>query len=257
VKVAQRNQDKSIKKPIKIKLKSDGCPSVPKITKKEGYGTKNVQGMLRRYVLAHIRMYQSDNLYQSYKCMLGFISGKPKVTIPWGRLCEDPSLWIRPECFPTDFPWGDPSKIRVGDVFRLLEHWEQRREQHLKPLIWASTCPILADVDRSSSSEHTSGQSSTDDSDRSDSNSNSLDGQWSSIQNSKSSSDTGRSATPQHQHSSDIGEASSKGRDDDDLHMASPPRQENEVEYEDFSMRILLHNSFYLLGFLFSISDGC
>jgi hypothetical protein len=79
---------------------------------------------------------------------LGYISGKTKVTIPWAKLCQDPSSWIKPECTPDGFKWADPSKIRIGDVFRLLDHWRQQQTHHLKPLIWASLCPLLEDVDR-------------------------------------------------------------------------------------------------------------
>ena len=83
------------------------------------------------------------------------MSGKKKVTIPWAKLCEDPSLWIMPDCVPDGFQWADPSKIRIGDVFHLLEHWRKRKEDHLEPLIWVSSCPLLEDVDPS---EHHGGQ---------------------------------------------------------------------------------------------------
>ena len=86
----------------------------------------------------------------------GYISGKKKATIPWAKLCEDPSSWIKPECVPDGFQWADPSKIRIGDVFRLLDHWRTRKQNHLEPLIWVSSCPLLEDVEHQS--EHCGGQ---------------------------------------------------------------------------------------------------
>lgn len=88
--------------------------------------------------------------------ILGYVSGKAKVTIPWSKLCEDPSSWIEPECVPDGFQWADPSKLRIGEVFRLLEHWRQRTEHRLKPLIWVSSCALLEDVEKPL--EHRRGQ---------------------------------------------------------------------------------------------------
>jgi hypothetical protein len=70
------------------------------------------------------------------------------VKIPWSKLSSDPSAWITPECFPPDFQWADPSKIRVGQVFRLLDHWRQRQKSGLAPLIWNPSCELLTDVDQ-------------------------------------------------------------------------------------------------------------
>ena len=56
---------------------------------------------------------------------------------------DDPCSWIEPECIPDGFQWADPSKIRIGDIFLLLEHWRERRRQRLSPLIWVTTCPLL------------------------------------------------------------------------------------------------------------------
>ena len=81
---------------------------------------------------------------------LGYVSGKPKVIIPWAKLCQDPSSWIKPECAPDKFQWADPSKIRIGDVFRLLDHWRQRQAHGLRPLIWSSSCPLLEDAEQQS-----------------------------------------------------------------------------------------------------------
>ena len=77
------------------------------------------------------------------KCILEYVSGRKKVKIPWGKICEDPSSWIQPECVPNGFQWADPSKIRIGDIFPLFEHWREQQKHHLSPLIWVPTCPFL------------------------------------------------------------------------------------------------------------------
>ena len=66
-----------------------------------------------------------------------------KQVIPWGTLVKDPSSWISEECFPTGFEWKDPSKIQVGEIFRLLDHWRDRQDKSLDPLIWVPTCPLF------------------------------------------------------------------------------------------------------------------
>lgn len=81
------------------------------------------------------------------------------MTIPWAKLCQDPSSWIKPECAPDEFQWADPSKIRIGDVFRLIDHWRQRQAHGLKPLIWLSSCPLLEDAEQQS--EHSRSSSSS------------------------------------------------------------------------------------------------
>jgi hypothetical protein len=85
-------------------------------------------------------------------CALGFISGKRKAIIPWAKVAMDPTAWIDEECYPTGFQWADPSKIQVGQVFHLLEHWRQREESGLIPLIWNPSCGLLADAERHSES---------------------------------------------------------------------------------------------------------
>jgi hypothetical protein len=144
VQTAQKDRSKTIKTPIPIHTKSNGCPDIPDITIADGYKTKVVQTMLRDYCTAHIRK-KSPYLATAlcYPGLSGYASGKKKVTIPWSKLCQDPSSWIKSECVPDGFQWADPSKIRIGDVFRLLEHWRLRQANHLKPLIWVSSCPLL------------------------------------------------------------------------------------------------------------------
>ena len=47
------------------------------------------------------------------------------------------------ECIPDGFEWKDPSKIHVGEVFRLLDHWRDREDQGLEPLVWIQTSPLF------------------------------------------------------------------------------------------------------------------
>jgi hypothetical protein len=91
-----------------------------------GYKTKVVQAMLRYFCTAHIcalSFYYWVELCDTQ--VLGYVSGKKKAIIPWAKLCKNPSSWIRPECAPDGFQWADPSKIRINDVFSLLDHWRK------------------------------------------------------------------------------------------------------------------------------------
>ena len=76
----------------------------------------------------------------------GYTSGKKNATIPWSKLIDSPSSWIRDECYPEGFSWADPSKIRIGQVFKLLDHWRQREKDGQEPLLWNSSCDLLADI---------------------------------------------------------------------------------------------------------------
>jgi hypothetical protein len=80
--------------------------------------------------------------------ILGYMSRKKQAIIPWSKLIQDPFSWIEPECIPDGFKWADPSKLRVDDVELILNHWHQRQERNLKPLIWASSCPLLEGADQ-------------------------------------------------------------------------------------------------------------
>ena len=75
---------------------------------------------------------------------VGFVTGK-RQAIPWGALVKSPASWMLPDCIPDGFEWKDPSKIQIGEVFRLLAHWNARQDEELDPLIWAPTCPFLQD----------------------------------------------------------------------------------------------------------------
>jgi hypothetical protein len=75
--------------------------------------------------------------------VLGYMSRKKQAKITWTELSNDPSIWIESECAPDVFPWADPSKICIDDVYMLLENWSKQEARGLKPLIWASSCPLL------------------------------------------------------------------------------------------------------------------
>ena len=96
---------------------------------------------------AHIRTPSSDclqlRLHLLIACILEYVSGRKNIRIPWGQISDDPSSWIESECVPDGFQWADPSKIRVRDILILFEHWRERKRQHLSPLIWVATCPLL------------------------------------------------------------------------------------------------------------------
>ena len=70
------------------------------------------------------------------------------MRIPWAKLVANPGAWLEPECYPSGFQWADPSKIRKNDVFHILDHWRQRKESGLPPIVWNPSCDILADIDR-------------------------------------------------------------------------------------------------------------
>jgi hypothetical protein len=83
------------------------------------------------------------------------MTGKKKLVIPWGALVKDPSSWIDEDCIPEMFEWKDPSKIQIAEAFRLLDHWRDREDQGLDPLIWVRTCPLFEDgVDYSRHRRH-------------------------------------------------------------------------------------------------------
>jgi hypothetical protein len=86
----------------------------------------------------------------SHTNKLGFKSRKTKVTIPWAKLCQDPASWISPDSAPDGFQWADPSKIRIGEVFRLFTHWIYRKKAGLEALEWVPSCPLLNDSEEPS-----------------------------------------------------------------------------------------------------------
>ncbi|KAH8985347.1 hypothetical protein EDB86DRAFT_2833150 [Lactarius hatsudake] len=123
----KKDRSRTLNTPIPIVFDKDGCPELPKVTMFDGYKAKVVQSLLREYCIEHIR----------------FVTGNKKQTIPWGVLVKDPSSWIFDDCIPKDFVWKDPSKIQIGEVFRLLYHWKERQDQGLGPLIISDTSNML------------------------------------------------------------------------------------------------------------------
>jgi hypothetical protein len=110
----------------------------------DGYKAKTVQIMLRDYCTAHIREQSLNSfVHASNIHPLGFVTGKKNQSISWGALGKAPSSWISTECTPNDFEWTDPSHIKVGEIFCLLDHWRDQQEEGLDPLVWIPTCPLF------------------------------------------------------------------------------------------------------------------
>ena len=77
------------------------------------------------------------------------MTGKKKQVIPWGSFVKDPTSWMIAECIPIGFEWKDPSKIKIGEIFCLLDHWRDHEDQGLEPLVWSPTSPLFMDIDQS------------------------------------------------------------------------------------------------------------
>ncbi|KAF8261683.1 hypothetical protein EI94DRAFT_1888976 [Lactarius quietus] len=118
---------KTNKNPITITADSNGKSDVPSVTLANGYQTKTIQTALQHYCMAHIK----------------YTSGKKNATISWSKLANDLDDWIVEECYPENFAWADLSKLRVAQVFQLLDHWRQHEDNGLSPLIWNSSCEVL------------------------------------------------------------------------------------------------------------------
>ncbi|KAF8259055.1 hypothetical protein EI94DRAFT_1814044 [Lactarius quietus] len=127
--LAKPDHSKTITTKIPISVDMSGCPELPTVTMLDGYKTKVVQSMLREYCTAHMR----------------FITGRKNQVIPWGSLVNDPLSWIPQECIPDGFEWKDPSKIQIGEIFCLLDHWRDRQDQGHVPLTWVPSCPAFQD----------------------------------------------------------------------------------------------------------------
>ena len=51
---------------------------------------------------------------------------------------------------PRGFQWKHPSKIKIQDVFHLLNHWRDRSEKGEEPLIWVTTSSLFHNIHRPS-----------------------------------------------------------------------------------------------------------
>ncbi|KAH8992193.1 hypothetical protein EDB92DRAFT_1816038 [Lactarius akahatsu] len=127
----KKDLSRTIKTPIPIICDRDGCPELPTVAMSDGYKAKVVQSLLRDYCTAHIR----------------YVTRKPKLIIPWGALVKDPSSWIIDECTPDRFEWKDPSKIQIGEVFCILDHWRHRQDRGIGPLMWVPTSPLFDNIE--------------------------------------------------------------------------------------------------------------
>ena len=129
-----------------LSTQMDACPHLPNATEYNQEGVKILQTMLWEYCTKHIHKNCSDYLSIYDIAILEYVLGKTNAKISWARVTASPSTWIELECTPEGFEWADPSKICIANIFLLLQHWRERQRQHLAPLIWASTCPLLKDA---------------------------------------------------------------------------------------------------------------
>ncbi|KAN0139732.1 hypothetical protein V8E53_002394 [Lactarius tabidus] len=113
-------------KPIPVHLDADGFLELLPTTSNDLHKTKIIQ-----YIF---------NIYEQ-----GFITGKKTPFISWGSLAVKPSSWVNAECTPGGFEWKDLSKIKVGEIFHLLDHWRGCIDRGLQGLVWAPSCPLLQD----------------------------------------------------------------------------------------------------------------
>ncbi|KAG1887372.1 hypothetical protein F4604DRAFT_1675340 [Suillus subluteus] len=60
-------------------------------------------------------------------------SAKP---VPWREVVANPSLYLDLDCLPKDFLLRDPSHLRASDVTKLWDHWEVRRANKHKLIIF-------------------------------------------------------------------------------------------------------------------------
>ena len=65
----------------------------------------------------------------------------------WSELSTSPGSWMLEECYPEGFSWVDPSKLRNAQVFQLLDHWRQREEDGLDPIVWNPQCKAFAGIE--------------------------------------------------------------------------------------------------------------
>lgn len=88
--------------------------------------------------------------------MSGYISGRESVFISWSELCNKPGSWMLEECYPEDFSWADPSKLRNIQVFQLLDHWRQREQDGMEAILWNPSCKALSPMTTQTRRRHRS-----------------------------------------------------------------------------------------------------
>ncbi|KAG1858927.1 hypothetical protein F4604DRAFT_2037785 [Suillus subluteus] len=90
-----------------------------KLPSRAGINTKGQQELVRRI------------FHASYKVFTK--SAKP---VPWREVIANPSLYLDLDCLPKDFLLRDPSHLRASDVTKLWDHWEVRRANKHKLIIF-------------------------------------------------------------------------------------------------------------------------
>ncbi|KAG1901604.1 uncharacterized protein F5891DRAFT_979420 [Suillus fuscotomentosus] len=69
--------------------------------------------------------------HASYKVFTG--SNKP---VPWGVISADPATYVDLDCVPKDFVFKDPSHMRAAEVNKLWRHWDLRRSEEEKLVVF-------------------------------------------------------------------------------------------------------------------------
>jgi hypothetical protein len=155
--------------------------------------------------------------------ILEYVSGKKKVTIPWGKLREDQLSWIKSECTPDGMKWEDPSKLRKDDALRLLNHWKEREARDLTALIWVPSCPLLENVERS--------EGSGDDADN--------NSDYAPEHDAQHGDDSRSNNDPASDHDSVNNE--SENEEEEDAYMASPPHHARQPPQDQSGMSVMIY----------------
>jgi hypothetical protein len=63
--------------------------------------------------------------------------------IKGSKISGDLKSWMLQECYLEGFSWADPSKLRISQAYKLLEHWRKCEADGMVLLIWNLLCEIL------------------------------------------------------------------------------------------------------------------
>ncbi|KAG1753351.1 hypothetical protein EDB19DRAFT_1903006 [Suillus lakei] len=115
-----------------------------KLPSRAGIHTRGQQELVRRI------------FHASYKVFTK--SSKP---VPWREVIANPSLYLDLDCLPEDFLLRDPSHLRASDITKLWDHWEVRRANKDRLIIFLAG--KLGDMSKESlkNADPTSGKIST------------------------------------------------------------------------------------------------
>jgi hypothetical protein len=61
---------------------------------------------------------------------------KSTKLVPWCEVVANPHLYLDLDCLPKDFLLRDPSHLRASDITKLWDHWEVRRSNKEKLIIF-------------------------------------------------------------------------------------------------------------------------